>query len=118
MTDGAPGPPASIEVPGRPRRPWWRLGLATLLLVVAVDAVQPPARQPSARFLLAGIRWYQATLSARLSSFGVACRFTPTCSRYAAAVIARDGTWPGLARSSWRILRCGPWTPLGTADPP
>ena len=49
---------------------------------------------------------------------GVQCRFTPTCSHYGEACIRRFG----VARGGWlamkRVLRCGPWTPLGTADPP
>jgi putative membrane protein insertion efficiency factor len=46
------------------------------------------------------------------------CRFTPTCSRYAEVVIARDGLLKGGAETARRLLRCGPWTPLGTVDEP
>jgi putative component of membrane protein insertase Oxa1/YidC/SpoIIIJ protein YidD len=33
-------------------------------------------------------------------------------------VIRRDGALVGSARAGWRVLRCGPWTPAGTPDPP
>jgi uncharacterized protein len=68
--------------------------------------------------LLAGIRGYQRALSPIAARAGLRCRFTPTCSRYAATVIARDGVLRGGARAIKRIARCGPWTPFGTADEP
>ena len=90
--------------------------LAAVALVY--DAARPPARQASARFAVAAIHGYQRTLSPLFAGAGVACRFTPTCSRYAEAVIARDG----IARGGWlavkRVARCGPWTPKGTVDRP
>jgi uncharacterized protein len=86
--------------------------------VVLYDVTRPPAQQVSARFAVAGIHVYQARLSPLVVSTGLACRFTPTCSHYAEAVIVRDG----LVRGSWlaakRIARCGPWTRMGTKDPP
>jgi putative membrane protein insertion efficiency factor len=67
---------------------------------------------------LAGIHAYQRTLSPLAARAGLRCRFEPTCSRYAETVIARDG----VVRGSWlalrRVARCGPWTPMGTVDPP
>ena len=89
-----------------------------LALGAAEQLLVPPRLQPSARALLAAIDGYQATLSPRLGAAGVRCRFTPTCSRYAEAVIRRDGTAAGTARAAVRLLRCGPWTPAGTVDPP
>ncbi len=86
--------------------------------VLAVDLARPPGRQASARLLLGGIHLYQATLSPRLGAFGVQCRFQPTCSHYAEGAIARYGALSGSLRAAWRIVRCGPWTPLGTYDPP
>ncbi len=67
---------------------------------------------------LAAIHAYQRTLSPIAARAGVRCRFTPTCSRYAEAVIARDGLLRGGAKAITRILRCGPWTPFGTRDEP
>ena len=92
-------------------------GLLALALAVW-DLSRPPARQVSARVLLAGISAYQAHGSRWVSAAGVRCRFEPTCSRYAQAVIARDGALLGSLRAGWRILRCGPWTPRGTRDLP
>ena len=94
-----------------------------MLLVLASGALgydlgHSPAEQYSARFLVAGIHGYQAVLSPGLSAVGARCRFSPTCSRYAEASIEKYGAARGVARSVWRILRCAPWTPDGTVDPP
>ena len=86
-----------------------------LLLLLALDLARAPEKQLSARALLAGIDLYQATLSGRL---GVRCRFEPSCSHYAEAVIRRDGALIGTLRAVHRLGRCGPWTPAGTYDPP
>jgi len=103
---------------GTPRRRLL-LGLALAALVLlAVDLARPPAAQLSARAMLATIDLYQATLSPRLSELGARCRFQPTCSHYGEAVIRRHGALVGTAKAAWRILRCGPWTPAGTEDPP
>jgi len=99
----------------RARRWLVALGLAALL---AFDLARPPADQLSARFLLAGIHLYQATLSRGMGRIGVQCRFQPTCSHYAEGAIEKDGALVGSARAVWRIARCGPWTPAGTVDPP
>lgn len=104
-----------------PRRRTARRGPWVALLVVALLALdwrQAPRAQWTNRALLAAVRGYQATLSPRLSALGVRCRFRPTCSHYAVAVLERDGAlWGGL-ETTWRLLRCGPWTPAGTLDPP
>jgi len=98
----------------------WLIRLAVIVAVGAVlfDVTRPPARQASARLAMAGIHLYQRALSPAAARTGAVCRFTPTCSRYAETVIARDG----IVRGGWlavkRIARCGPWTPAGTKDPP
>ena len=99
------------------RRTW----VVIVVLVVAfgvADARQPPGLQVGVRWALAGITWYQRTLSVRLPVFGVSCRFVPTCSRYAHAVIGEHGLSTGTQLALGRLARCGPWTPHGTADPP
>jgi putative membrane protein insertion efficiency factor len=68
--------------------------------------------------LLTAIDLYQRTLSSQMETAGVRCRFEPTCSRYAQAVIRRDGALEGSWRTLRRIARCGPWTPAGTRDLP
>ena len=49
---------------------------------------------------------------------GVQCRFTPTCSHYGEACIRQFGAMRGGWLAMKRVLRCGPWTPMGTDDPP
>lgn len=88
------------------------------LAAILWDFSRAPADQWSTRASLAIIDSYQARLSPRMSGLGFHCRFQPTCSHYGEAVIARFG-WPrGPLLALGRILRCGPWTPLGTYDPP
>lgn len=101
-----------------PRRRRWLAVLAGLALLCALDASRAPENQLSARALLAGIDFYQATVSDRMPSLGVNCRFEPTCSRYAEGAIRQDGAFVGTLRAAARIARCGPWTPAGTVDPP
>jgi putative membrane protein insertion efficiency factor len=68
---------------------------------------------------VAGIHTYQHTLAPLLGRAGLRCRFTPTCSRYAEIVIARDGLFKGGFEAARRIARCNPWTtPMGTVDEP
>lgn len=98
-----------------------RLALVTVavfLALLAADLARPPERQASAGLLVAGISAYRNALAPRLAAAGVRCRFRPTCSRYAEAVIRRDGALVGTARTARRLLACGPWTPAGTVDPP
>lgn len=97
---------------------WLRLLAVVGVLALAVDQTGPPAEQVATRFLLGGIDLYQATLSPRMPALGVRCRFRPTCSRYGEASIHKYGAMVGSARTAWRILRCAPWTPAGTYDPP
>jgi hypothetical protein len=101
----------------RDRQRRWLVVLAVLALL-AFDLARPPSEQISAAVELAAINVYQATLSPRMSGLGVHCRFRPTCSHYAEAVIRQDGALVGTARAALRIARCGPWTPAGTVDPP
>jgi hypothetical protein len=90
------------------------LGIAALV----ADVRRPPARQWSARTAVRAIHLYQRTASSWMPSVGVRCRFTPTCSRYSVVVIERDGLLRGGWKTTRRLVRCGPWTPMGTSDPP
>ncbi|MEO6886338.1 MAG: membrane protein insertion efficiency factor YidD [Jatrophihabitantaceae bacterium] len=69
-------------------------------------------RRP-ARLVLAVIGFYRRYIS---PAFAPSCRYTPTCSAYAAEAIERFG----LARGSWlalrRLLRCHPFH-AGGHDP-
>jgi uncharacterized protein len=85
------------------------LAIVAFLSLVALNA------QPIA---LGGIHVYQRALAPAAAHAGLRCRFTPTCSRYAEVVIARDGVLRGGIKAAARIARCGPWTPAGTRDDP
>lgn len=56
--------------------------------------------------LLLLIRFYQGAIS---PMFPASCRFTPTCSNYAAQAIRRHGPFKGSWLALRRILRCHPW---------
>jgi putative membrane protein insertion efficiency factor len=92
--------------------------LSVAIVLIAIDLRQPPGDQVSGRLAIASIHAYQATLSRWYTRIGVQCRFSPTCSHYGEECIRRFG----VARGGWlamkRVLRCGPWTPLGTVDAP
>jgi putative membrane protein insertion efficiency factor len=92
--------------------------LSAVVLPLALDLARPPERQWTAAAEIAAIHAYQAHLSPWLARGGVACRFTPSCSHYAEGAIRKDGALAGSLRALWRLLRCGPWTPAGTVDPP
>ncbi len=67
---------------------------------------------------LRSIHVYQRALAPAAARIGLRCRFTPTCSRYAEVVIARDGVVRGGLKALTRIARCHPLTPMGTRDDP
>jgi putative membrane protein insertion efficiency factor len=97
------------------------LSIAILLAGIAIvllDLGRPPDAQRLTRIAMGGIELYQATLSPLMGWIGIECRFEPTCSRYAEVVIARDGMWAGGRKALARVVRCGPWTPMGTTDVP
>lgn len=58
------------------------------------------------------IRLYQWLISPLL---GPACRYTPTCSHYAAEAIDLHGA-RGVWLAAWRLLRCHPFA-RGGFDP-
>jgi putative membrane protein insertion efficiency factor len=88
------------------------------VLALGIDLARPPARQITTRMLLTSINLYQATVSKALQRAGGRCRFTPSCSHYGEAVIREHGALEGSWMAVKRIFRCGPWTPMGTYDPP
>ena len=60
------------------------------------------------------IRFYQKFLSPLKRN--PSCRFTPTCSAYAAEAFMKRGFFVGAWLSVWRILRCNPYS-AGGYDP-
>ena len=65
------------------------------------------------RPLLALIRYYQRAVSPGLPA---ACKYQPTCSRYAYEAIERFGVLRGCLMAARRLLRCMPWS-AGGFDP-
>jgi putative membrane protein insertion efficiency factor len=65
------------------------------------------------RALLILIRFYQRAISPGLPS---ACRYQPTCSRYAYEAIERYGALRGSWLAARRLVRCVPWH-AGGLDP-
>jgi uncharacterized protein len=41
---------------------------------------------------------------------GSACKFHPSCSRYAADALRKYGPVRGSLKAVWRIARCNPWS--------
>ena len=71
-------------------------------------------------FALLLLRCYKYAIS---PMFPPSCRYTPTCSEYAAEAIERYGVLHGSAMALWRLLRCHPFVrggydpvPLGTNE--
>jgi putative component of membrane protein insertase Oxa1/YidC/SpoIIIJ protein YidD len=83
-----------------------------LPIAVAALAIDPQAAA------LEGIHAYQHALAPVVARLGVRCRMTPTCSRYAEVVIARDGLARGGLKTVRRLARCGLWTRAATRDEP
>ena len=63
-----------------------------------------------ARALAFAIRAYRMIVSPIL---GPACRFEPSCSRYAETAIVRHGVLAGARLAIARVARCHPWNPGG-----
>lgn len=52
------------------------------------------------------IRFYQGAISPFLPA---ACRYTPTCSHYAAEALQKHGLFKGGWLAAKRIASCNPW---------
>ncbi|MDO4488222.1 MAG: membrane protein insertion efficiency factor YidD [Eubacteriales bacterium] len=68
----------------------------------------------ASKLMLAGINFYRTYIN-RLKRHPH-CRYTPTCSSYAALAIKRYGACKGFLLAAWRILRCNPFA-KGGYDP-
>jgi len=73
-----------------------------------------PSRSAAGRWAVStlqiAVRAYQIVLGPHL---GGACRFEPSCSRYALEALERHGARRGLALSARRLARCRPFGPAG-----
>jgi len=71
---------------------------------------------PAQFTLLALVRVYRWTVSPMQGVlFGpqAGCRFTPTCSQYAAEAVRTHGAMAGSWLAAKRICRCHPWGDCG-----
>lgn len=60
--------------------------------------------------IVGAIKVYQHTLGPLLP---MACRFEPSCSRYALEAVRKYGPWRGSALAVLRVVRCNPLHPGG-----
>ena len=91
---------------GKSRRAW-------LIAIAVIVALQLFGARPA----IYAIDAYRAHLSPHLRGI-VQCRFTPSCSAYGRESIRKYGLIAGGLKTTWRIARCNPWTPMGTEDRP
>ena len=99
----------------RPRLLAWLLAhpLAAFAAYLVLEALLPVPFQPTAWMCRGAIRAYQATLSGHLPT---QCKYTPTCSHYGLGCVRKYGTLRGGLLTTWRLLRCSPFT-NGGEDP-
>ncbi len=53
------------------------------------------------------VRAYRAVVSPLL---GPRCKYHPTCSQYALDALREYGFARGVVLTTWRLLRCNPWS--------
>ena len=78
---------------------------AVLLVPQFTRAFAGAPRRSRGSRIVAAIRVYQREISARRRPV---CRFTPSCSEYAAQAVERHGAWRGSLLAARRLLRCRP----------
>ena len=80
----------------------------------SISGPTPEIESPGfARAVIPLVRAYQLVLAPILPG---ACRFEPTCSRFALEALRRHGVVRGVVLSARRLSRCHPWN-LGGYDP-
>lgn len=77
-------------------------------MAVTSESSRRPLLTTSALVLL--VRAYQRAIS---PLFPATCRYTPSCSEYAAQALKRHGLLRGLWYAAARIVRCHPWAEGG-----
>lgn len=80
-----------------------------------MNTTPPASAAPTlaARAILAVLKAYRLLFSAWI---GNACRFEPTCSRYAIQAVEQHGAAHGSYLAARRVMRCHPWC-AGGLDP-
>ncbi|MBY0497397.1 MAG: membrane protein insertion efficiency factor YidD [Cyanobacteria bacterium] len=91
--------------------------VAIIVIAIALDLRRPPSAQWTTAAAVGSIHLYQATLSPLYARMGAQCRFSLTCSHYGEEAIRRYGVVRGGYLAGKRVLRCGPWTAMGSVDP-
>lgn len=75
---------------------------------------------PAQTLLLGLLRLYRFVISPLLAGFfnplGFGCRFSPTCSQFAAEAVSVHGAVKGSWLATRRLCRCHPWGGSGV-DP-
>ena len=89
-----------------------------LLTLAIADLSGSPSEQWTSRVLREAIHHYRARVSPWAAAMGARCRFEPSCSHYGSLALERHGALAGIALTSARVARCGPWTKAGTVDFP
>jgi putative membrane protein insertion efficiency factor len=77
------------------------------------DSAKSPLKRAGIAALVAPIRFYRRFIS---PLFPPACRYEPTCSRYAIEAIELHGPIKGFWLALKRILRCHPIHWLGGSE--
>ena len=65
------------------------------------------------KIFIAFIKFYQKYISANRPP---TCKYYPTCSAYSIEAIEKHGALKGFFMSTWRIMRCNPFS-KGGYDP-
>ena len=65
------------------------------------------------KILIALIRFYRKFISPMK---GTKCPYIPSCSHYGVEALQKHGVIKGLLLTSWRIIRCNPFS-KGGVDP-
>jgi putative membrane protein insertion efficiency factor len=100
IAEGLDGNCLTLALPVMPR-----LLTAVSAGLLATPAPRPGGSSRSARALLAAIRVYQRDISAHRPA---CCRFSPSCSQYAAEAVERRGAVRGTMLALRRLVRCRP----------
>jgi hypothetical protein len=56
------------------------------------------------------VKIYQKTLSPIVNAFGPRCKYYPSCSHYAIDALRERGAIVGLGLTTWRLIRCNPFS--------
>jgi len=89
------------------------VGSTQIVMPSSSDSMRTRERSWGVWLSLALVLFYRIFLS---PFFGGACKFYPSCSKYAQEAIARHGAWRGILLALKRLGRCRPFT-RGGFDP-